>query len=215
MAIALIAHTGVAGSASGGTTTAINTSGANLIVVSISSYTAYSTLTDSNGNTWTALNGYFNSSAFVKLYYCYAPTVGASHTFTAAGATNYPAICVSAFSGAATSPFDVQNGSATGSPGSITPSASNGLVITASVAQAPGTPTIDSGMTITDVISYSSGISMGGAMAYIIQTAATAISPTWSTPAGSSAIASFFAAASSVSSIKNIQSISRIQSIQF
>src|SRR4051812_5534959 len=54
---ALVAHAGAGGASSGSTTSAINPTGANLIVVAVASYTvnAAPTLTDSKGNTWTGL----------------------------------------------------------------------------------------------------------------------------------------------------------------
>ena len=105
MAFSLIAHTATG---SAGTTSGINTTGANLIVVTVA-YDTQSGVSDSNGNTWTALTAQSGSQdGNARMYYCFNPTVGAGHTFTSA--QGYGAICVSAWSGAATSPQDQQNG---------------------------------------------------------------------------------------------------------
>src|SRR5260370_38961657 len=129
MAYALKTHTGAALGQNGGTTTAIDTTGADLLVVLLSYYagTSIASFVDSKGNTWiplTVQNGTFRSG---QLYYCKAPTVGTGHTITASGASTYTAVCFAAFSGSdQTAPFDVRNGSINGAnagsgPGSITP----------------------------------------------------------------------------------------------
>lgn len=194
MAFSLISHT-AAGSTNGGVsvvTGGITTTGANLIVVSVSYYATVATLTDSKSNTWTSLSTFTGSSFYTVLYYCYAPTVGAGHTFTFSGVTNYPVISVAAFSGAASSPFDQQNGSSTLSTGSITPTVANELVVSGLTCSG-SVSSINAGMTISDSLGYASGQSVGGGLAYIIQTAASAISPTWTATgsATASGIASF------------------------
>jgi hypothetical protein len=64
---------------------------------------------------------------------------------------------------------------------SITPSTNNQVVVTGVefVDTAGATYTINSGMTVSDSKPWLSGNYRGSAMAYIIQTTATAIQPTW------------------------------------
>ena len=123
---------------------------------------------------------------------------------------------VAAFSGAAAaSALDQQNGAVgTGTSlatGSVTPSEDNELVVSGvSIADgSSGTYAVDSGLTITDQILASAGNFEGGGLAYIIQTSAGAVNPTWSwTGSVNSAavIATFKAAAAGGRTTKNTRS---------
>lgn len=193
MTIALVAHTfGI--SSNGGTsatTSAINTTGANFIAVSLSDA---GTATDNMGNTYTYLTTHTGSAPSFRLAYCENPTVGSGHTFTTTG--SFPCICVAVFSGVATGSFDQQTGSATGSPGAITPSFNNELLVTGCGLNSATAATINGGFTITDNAPYTPGQNYGGALAYLIQTTATVANPTWATGAvANSAMASFKASA--------------------
>jgi hypothetical protein len=177
----LIAHTGIDGAGSGVTTSAINTTGANLLVAVCNWYASSGSVSDSNGNIWTLGFATSGADTQVSIYYVYNPTVGSGHTFTWS-AVNGP-ITVMAWSGSASSPADQsagQNttGATTVPPGSITPSQNNELVI-AGVDANNNISSIDSGYTITDNESYTSGVSLGGAAAYLIQTTASATNPTF------------------------------------
>lgn len=200
MAIALVDHTEFSGDVNGGTAAGINTTGASIIVISLCYYFARvsgPTVTDSNGNTYTALTEYNNSTASAqRLYYCASPVVGSGHTFTVSGSGIFCSFYVSAFSGTAASPFDVENGAGTSSfssslqPGSVTPSAANSLIVSGLTIE--GTPilAIDSGFSITDQSPYLPGMTYGGALAYLIQGAASPVNPTWSITGGANATAS-------------------------
>lgn len=215
MAYALIANTSGANTypidGTSATTSAINTTGASLIVAVAVLYSINSlggqTFTDSNGNTWAALVAQTSANGNTRsvLYYCYAPTVGSGHTFTfsEAGHNIYCSLCVSAWSGAGSSPFDVENGSKTDSAtslatGSITPSAGKELIITGfGAAGVARSYTINGGFTITDSVTGAPGLE-GSSLAYLIQTSATAANPTWSwtiTDTSAVVIASFKASA--------------------
>lgn len=187
----LISHTSVVGS----TTPAIITTGADLIVVTTVPDNG-ATITDSKSNTWTALTA---QNATVRIYYVHNPTVGSGHTFSATAGNGV--IMVEAWAGSITSPFDQQNGGFTASlvttfqVGSITPGVSTELVVTGiGLGGNASSPTIDSGMTVSDSQNGVSGVSYGGGMAYIVQSAATPINPTWSwtnTTGPAAVIASF------------------------
>ncbi len=65
------------------TSGAITTTGANLIVVNVGSYSVNpATFGDSKSNIWTALTlQSVTSGVQTRLYYCVNPTVGSGHTF--------------------------------------------------------------------------------------------------------------------------------------
>src|SRR6185503_6438149 len=123
MAIALVASV-AAGSADSNaiTTGAVDTSGANLIVISAATFgTADGVPTDSKGNTYSPLTSSTVSSEYNRLWYCSSPVVGTNHTFTLSVPGGYPAIAVMAFSGAKTSasPVDQENGATATSATSV------------------------------------------------------------------------------------------------
>ncbi len=184
----LVAHTGKAGGSSGVTTDPIDTTGANLIVLGFSFYigSGGGSLSDSFGNTWTQIAGTgagFNSFA---MYYCASPTVGSGHTFTFSGNT-FPGITVSAYSGLDVAPFDAETnnsstGSATVSPGSITPAQADELFVTIMGWEAitGGVISVDIGFTLTDQIPYAAGQNYGCSMAYKVISSGAAENPQWS-----------------------------------
>lgn len=188
---AFIVGTSGATSAAAATTSAIDTTGANLIVVGATGSSAF-TVTDSKGNTWTALTE-TGIGIDSQLYYCLNPTVGSGHTFT--NTASYPTVHVVAVSGAAASSvFDVESVSSTGSPGSVTPSVNGSLLVTVEVndSSADFASAISGGFTMLTGQPFTGGQNYGGRMAYLIQTTAAAISPTWTFAGGiSSTIASF------------------------
>jgi len=191
MAFSLIASVG-AGSTNGNnvTTAGITTTGANLIIIGVASYSVNTieTVSDSKSNTWTRLTIYTEGTgggagARHTLYYCLAPTVGTGHTFTASGTTIFPSINVVAFSGAkVTAVFDVENGAAgfVYQPGSVTPSQNNSLIVTGIHSWQSSIPnTINSGFTVSTTQNYIGGQRFGAGLAYLIQSTAAAVNPTW------------------------------------
>jgi hypothetical protein len=188
MAFAFIASTSQTGN-SPITTSAIDTTGADLIVLVRSVYDngTPSTPTDNKSNTWTALTrrqATGDTAYDVRIWYSVNPTVGSGHTFTqgSSGAI-YPSLHVMAFSGSHASPFDQESGQGTGSvtsvqAGSLTPSEGNCLVISGMVSNG-GLPGIDGTYTESATAAIG-GTSVSGGIAYDIQTTATATNPTWS-----------------------------------
>jgi len=205
MAIALVASTSKGSSDSGAsvTTDAVDTSGANLIVISATTFGSGAiTPTDSKGNTWTALTSHNQGSYFSRFYYCASPTVGTGHTFTLSGVGSYPVLSAMAFSGAlGASPADQENGAGTASgtslaTGSITPSEDN-CVVVAGISTDPGTGHAMSGYTVAQS-DWVNSEHIGGGISYLVQTTAAAANPSWSwtgASAGVASIASFKAAA--------------------
>jgi hypothetical protein len=188
---ALITHTGTGGGINGVTSSSINTTGANLLVVAVSWYsgiTANGTISDSKSNTWSALTESTSTSNNVscQLFYCYGATVGSGHTFTYNGTSIYASICVEAFSNVAASPFDHENGAGSANattiqPGSITPSQAHSIIVSAFSfgANSSGTISVDSSLTITDTAAYVTATSEGLSMSYNILSSASATNPTW------------------------------------
>jgi hypothetical protein len=177
-------------------TGAIDTTGANLLVASVSRFGA-GTLSDSKGNTWTALTSRVNGEVTLEFYYSVPSSVGSGHTFTLTGSSMAAALSVQAWSGAHGTPFDVQNGAtASGTsvqPGSITPSQNNSLLISCfGGATGANTISINSGFFQTSDIDYAGGVNEAGSMAYLVQETAAPINPTWSN--ASAAVAASIAA---------------------
>lgn len=206
MTIALLSHTLKQGTSAGsGTSSAIDTTGASLLVAFVADFTGStaSVFSDSEGNTWTGLTARpLTGNMRTRIYYCASPSTSASHTFQASGTSSFAAIAVSAYSGTAASPFDVENGATTLTAtslatGSVTPSEDNELLVFCA-GYASSALTVDVG-TMLDTAAIIGGTSYGIGMAYQIQTTATARSPSFSWSATNScgaAIATFKAAAS-------------------
>lgn len=194
--IALVAHVSTTLLVSP-TTSGINTTGATLLVANITAWDAapLSYITDSNNNTWVPFPTYLGNftAQTQQMFYAINPVVGSGHTFTI-GAGTQGSLEVGAFSGVTgVLPFDKSAPSSTTGttsassiqPGSLTPTNANSLIVSAVSFQNNGTQvsSINSGFTITDTNASASGL-IGGSMAYLIQTTATAVNPTWSFSGG-------------------------------
>lgn len=175
-----------------GKSVTIDTTGADLIFIQCNAAAATSpAITDGFGNTVNALTS-VTTTGNTRLYrwYIVPTTVGLGHQFTASGIT-FDSMIVSAFSGAAASPLDVQStANATTQAGSITPSEDNCLVIASLCSRSVADYTIGSSYTITERRSFVSSICDGGATAYLKQTTASATNPAWS-HSGAVAIVAF------------------------
>lgn len=199
MPFSIVASGAKAGAAGGVTTDAADTTGADLIVLSVVSYAAVAapTLSDSKGNTWTGLTARDIGISRNRLYYCVAPTVGAGHTFALAGSTVYASLGYVAASGAHATPFHSQAGAtntaASLQPGSVTPP-EDGCLVVSGLTGGTGTGyAIGSGFA-ANAVDYGAGTNMGGGIARLIQGTAAAVNPTWSwTPSadGAATIAVF------------------------
>jgi hypothetical protein len=209
MAFALVAHTAAASTNNTSVTTgAIDTTGANLIVlVTSEDVTKTPVPTDSNGNSYTNLTKFgAATSPGVTIWYKLSPIVGAGHTFTntpSGGGNSFPAIAVLAFSGAGSAGVDASQNGSTGTantrqPGSITPSENNEVVIASSGwngAIGVASAVINGGFNSPPDQVDSGSNNYGAAISYLIQTSAAAANPTWtygvSSPAAAAGIAAF------------------------
>ena len=180
MAFALIDHCkGVQ------TTSAMNSTGANLVVAVVSGF-ADPVITDSKSNTIIKLTNYQDGlSTGVTIHYFFGGTVGAGHTFTTASSTT--AICAAAFSGSLAAPVDVNVGGNNAVPATTVPTPTatptlNGELIISGICFGVNTPTIDSGMIILDSIAGVISLNYGSALAYKSQGIKSSIAPTWTFP---------------------------------
>lgn len=207
MAIALVAHVGAVSTTSNNVTSAaIDTTGANLLVLVLSDSDGSTVISDSKSNTWTSAVGPTGPSPKVRIFYAKNPTVGTGHTFTGTSSAKFPSIYASAFSGAdTTAPLDQINsatspGAASLQPGSVTPSANGELLVTGFTTNSSDTMSIGSSFTLLDQHGTVGGQAFGGGSAYLVQATAAAINPTWSDGSGSGldgvAIATFKAGSS-------------------
>lgn len=217
MAITRIGVSGHAGGLNGATTAAVDTTGANFIVLAIAYNTgATATVSDSKSNTWTALTARdAGTGADVRIFYCMAPTVGAGHTFTVSASGAAPAIAFDCFAGVKTSAaFDVESGAATTSvttiaAGSITPTQDGDLIFAClglSTAETSPTPT---NATATEHQVFVSGTNYGLDIGYAIQSTATAVNVSWSwstSTQAATAVAAFKAVANLTSGVASFSS---------
>lgn len=199
-------YRGSAKIAMGGANQSIDTSSADLIIVSTSDYDGdtswgWGEYNVGGNNTWIqasvqgAPGGVIN-----RLLYCLHPAhVGVAHSFYVAYAT---AITIAAYSGSAVSSADLITGNATSAatvqPGAILPACSNELIVFSMGGSGAGAPTI-SGANLRQSLGFL-GQSWANGLADSIQASPASINPTWtnSGSADSVAIAVSFKAADAV-----------------
>lgn len=181
----LISYTGATSpDANTVSTSEIDTTGANLFVVIASSYQFADApiLTDNKGNIWNALTLY-QFGGNIQMFYCANGLAGNNHIFTLTGTGSNPSIAIASFSGSSASPFDLENGNgaagASLSTGTITPSVNNNLIITGLNSLSGTNGTINSGFSLLYYAGSVAGKSFGIGLAYLIQSSASSINPTW------------------------------------
>ena len=193
MAIALVSGTSKANGGFGPLTSdAFSTIGADLIVVYVGHLNSQATtcIDNQGGNTYTQLSGASRQTGTVSgaIWYIQNPATSATHTITVddAGASVVFNISALAFSGSTTSAAHTDNGNASSSaatlqPGSATPSEDNCVLCCGLIHNDPSSPapSIDGGFTIGTSVAAVAATSFGSALAYLIQTTATAANPTW------------------------------------
>lgn len=168
------------------TTTAVNSTGADGLILSVAWYPGGTTptLTDTGSNSFTGLTARNNGNLTTRLFYDVGGlTTNASHTITATGSGAAPSVCYVFVSGSGE--FGLESGSSgsasSGAPGSLTPACNDNLVISGLGTEGnSGAMTPDSSPTGSDYIGFSSGNNEGGGIGWWIQTTAAALNPTWS-----------------------------------
>lgn len=189
MAFALIGTPQVAGGSVNTATPAMNTTGADLIVVVSTVYNSTPTISDSKGITWTGkTTSLVGGGTNVRLLYAWTGSagwaIGSGHTFQSTTST-YNAIEVYAFSGALTSgdPFNAEAAGANSSgatslqPGSVSPFGTD-LFVTGIGWFPNNTMAIDSSFATPTEQGYIGSDAMGGAISW--KESASAENPTWS-----------------------------------
>jgi hypothetical protein len=198
--ITLISHAlavGAGGSAPA-TTSAINTTGATLLVVAVTDYgitnSCLDTISDSKSNTWVGIQAYYGGGgqAGTCIFYAANPTVGTGHTFTGSGG-NITVMASAGSNVATSSPLDVQNGgtntgSMTQSTGSVTPNQNSEMCLASGGTYAGNTslsfasPT--NAYTLMDSVMSTNSINVTSGHAYFIETTAAATSTTFTVVGG-------------------------------
>lgn len=203
MAFALIGSVALKGSGPSG---AIDTTGANLIVVVHNALAGGISVSDSKSNTYT--NGtYYTpdySTSYTRLAYCLNPTTGSTTWSTT---QSFQGVAVFVFSGAAAASVLDQasgnNGAASGttinaSTGTVTPTEDNELIVAGMTSNVGISDlSVNGGFTVL------ANSDIGGG-AYLIQTTATGVNPQFSwtgSSQNSAAIMTFKAAAGGGSAV--------------
>lgn len=161
----LLAHTAAAplGYPGSTTTMAIDTTGANFIVIAAENDQTggtTNTISDSAVNPWTRIAAVHISGGGCALYYCASPTTSATHTFTNSTTQYDTGLAVQAWSGINATPFTGQYGdtSATSTSGlasAVIAGIGDLVVIALGSAAAIGVSTatvLPSGFVFTDAI---------------------------------------------------------------
>ncbi len=193
MAIALVAHRiDGSGSGNGFTSGSFDSTGANFLAVWIAlggTGTYSGTPSDNKGNSgWVqgtpAVSGL--SDRCGCWWYCIPTTVGTGHTISVTGTSTFPTIAVSAWSGADTSsPYDQHNEGGlvfgtTVSTGSVTPSQNNELLLAGlQFDDSTNGNTSTGSFSVIDRLNDGSFGHSSAAVAYEIQTTATARNVAW------------------------------------
>jgi len=195
--IASIAYPGNI-SGGGGTSGAIDTTGAKSIIIAAGNRGVNAfTVSDNKGNTYIALTDYNNGWGSAQIFYCLTPTVGTGHTFTLSGTNSQVAGIIYAFSETLT--FHSVNGASVSfstslSTGSVTPSANGALIVTCSGGSTVvTTDTVTPGFGTVTNIPIASGNTNTSA-AWQIQATAAPIAATWTYSPQQSEVAATIAA---------------------
>ncbi len=177
-------------SSNGFTTTAADFTGVDTIFVTLheGSGTGAETLSSSPANTWNKLTTQtVFGSISSTIYYALAASVNNAMTFSITGTGTFPSISAMGFSGgAASAAFDAENGSTQGfsstvQTGAVSPAVNDEVVVSGLGWQASATPSIDSSFTLPAAATWiPSGFGSNSVtQAYIIQTTAGSVNPTW------------------------------------
>jgi hypothetical protein len=175
------------------TTSPVDTTGANFIVISTFS-SVDATISDSLGNTWVTI-----SAGEFGLYYCVTPVVGANHTFTVTQPGSDCSIAVAAFSGVKsvsplesnTSTTTVSSPTTTVQAATVTPHTGD-IIISAFGTFASHKPvSIDSDFTLLDTTGF--GSLSATVLAYLVTPSGANVQPTWTVTSNGSIIQSMSA----------------------
>lgn len=188
MAVTVLATALKGGPSGGATTPAINTTGANLLVITVSWYAPGTTpvVSDTKSNIWVPLKQTGAGDQKCQIYYSINPVVGTNHVFFADGSGSNPVLRVIAASGAHSNPVVGQDGraSATGftnNPGPVLPPVAGCLIVTGLAFGVDPSATIDQGFNAA-YMGFSGGVNTAGAGAYLEPLTRYAVDPQWVWP---------------------------------
>jgi len=199
---ALISSTCQGLGTNGGTTSAINTTGANFIAISSTSFITIPNTdvsdSKSNGNP-TALTSSAGSGSgstpVQRIFYWTNPTVGSGHTFTIGTSGSFSSVCVEAWSNMATSSVFDSGGTLTDTTAgmgggttcdqgsSVVPTSGAKVLISGISYNTTGAPTIDSGLTVDANVLIGGASNYASGIASIRQSNGSSIRPIWTTGA--------------------------------
>lgn len=138
------------------TSAAIDTTGANFLVVCITSSvgsTFFGSLTDSKTNTWSVAQDWINNTGgYVRIMYAVNPTVGTGHTFTvtySAGSPPYIVLAVASYSGMQTASVLDQTATGSGTSASLATSSTGTTTVADELLIMTGTVSNGSNSTFT------------------------------------------------------------------
>lgn len=182
MAITHIASATAAGGNASATTGSVDSTGADLAVISVGTFFGSWSFSDSKGNTYTALTNYTSGLFNQQQAYCLNPTVGSGHTFTVGNSADVqPGVGASVFAGVDS--YDSETGTSasanTTTTGSITPPEDGCLLTTGFMNDGGSSWSVGSSFTLAGSINANPGTNQGAAWGYKIQTTAGAENPTW------------------------------------
>ena len=178
--------TGTPTTADSATTPSADTTGATLIVVTMSWNHNLGTavVTDSKSNTWTQCFTPLGNNPRLGMYYCVSPTVGTGHTFTSTLTGGNSSLQVLTFSGVDTADAleaanvtYVSSGSSTIVTGNITPAANGAMLVFGTTRTTGSVSTVDIG-TLEENLSQGT-YNFPIATAYLEQTSAAPVQATF------------------------------------
>lgn len=180
MSFTLLTHTY---SPNAGTTSAIDTTGAQLLVAVVAQNTTASTFTDSKGNAWVFFSTGGNPNCNIGFCVPEPSKVGTGHTFSRSNGLN-SAIFFACFSStsnrfiASLKASSTNTTSSTIQPGSITPAVSGLALVAAAWNGVRSLSSIGSSFATVDSQAGVAGSTYGGCLGYLAPSGTSALNPT-------------------------------------
>jgi hypothetical protein len=172
---------GTLGINGGTTSSSIDTTGADLLIMAVATWSSSSpeTISDSQTNSWTLLHNDLQGTPELHWYYCITPSTSATHTFTCTGINTYPAIAVAAYSGTGVISADQKvsnkgSGILTIKPGSLTAGEDDCLHVCCMAHDDANNSTVDLSFTERQDVPYAAGVCIGVYLADLILSTAAA-----------------------------------------
>ncbi len=164
MAFSLLSSVSAAPGDTGGTTAAIDTTGAKLLVMSIGRFNL-GTVSDSESNTWTLARIVTQGNVKLEMWYVLNPVTNSSHTFTySGGSSTVPGIAAAAYSSTGIFVDAIKTGVSTSTSiqsSALTPGRANSLLVYAQGFEIGETQSIDEGFTIQEEIVWVNTVNIG------------------------------------------------------